>query len=101
MPGARRVRHARLLAGVVCGALLAGCASVRTLSDYQPGDPVFLSGTRLDLAAIRNDPVALKQFRSTPPAWPWLDLPFSFSADLFFWLLPRMPNPAPAAPDRQ
>jgi len=25
----------------------------------------------------------------TPPAWPWLDLPFSFVADLFFLVLPR------------
>ena len=24
-----------------------------------------------------------------PPTWPWIDLPFSFVADLFFWILPR------------
>lgn len=74
---------------VVLVVLLSGCASVRTLNDYRPGDPVFLSGTRLDLAALRNDPVALRKFRSTPPAWPLVDLPFSFVADLFFWILPR------------
>jgi uncharacterized protein YceK len=84
-----------LLALIV--ASVGACASVRTLRDHQPGDPLFLSGARLDLAAIRNDTVELKRFRSAPPAWPWLDLPFSFAADLWFWMLPR--TPAPANPD--
>ena len=89
MPGARRNSLVRLMAGVVCGVLLAGCASVRTLGDYRPGDPVFMSGTRFDIALIRQDPVVLKRFHSLPPDWPWIDLPFSFIADLFFWALPR------------
>lgn len=80
---------------IVPAMLAAGCASVRTLNDYRPGDPVFMSGTRLDLAAIRNDPIALKKFRTPPPAQQWLDLPLSFTADLLFWMLPR----APAAVD--
>jgi len=62
---------------------------VRTLVDYQPGDPVFMSGTRLDAAAIRGDRVKLDRFHAQPPASPWLDLPFSFVADLFFRVLPR------------
>jgi len=78
--------------------LLTGCASLRTLADYQSGDPIFLSGTRFDVAVIRDDPVALKHFHSQPPAWPWLDLPFSFTADLFFWLLPRSLNFLPGVP---
>lgn len=78
--------------------LLWGCASVRTLADYQAGDPVFLSGTRFDVAVIRDDPVALKQFHSLPPDWPWLDLPFSFTADLFFWVLPRRLNLSSGSP---
>lgn len=58
-------------APVIAPAMLAaGCASVRTLNDYRPGGPVFMSGTRLDL-------------------------PLSFTADLLFWMLPR----APAAVD--
>jgi uncharacterized protein YceK len=93
----RRIVLAGLLAA--CGAaLLAGCASLRTLADYQSGDPIFMSGTRFDVAVIRDDPIALKQFRSRPPAWPWIDLPFSFTADLFFWLLPRSLNLLPGAP---
>jgi hypothetical protein len=57
-----------------------------------------MSGTRFDIAVIRNDPVALKRFHSTPPAWPWLDLPFSLAADSFFWLLPRGLGQPPATP---
>lgn len=95
---ARRLLPAGLLAAGVGGALLlTGCASLRTLADYQPGDPVFLSGARFDVAVIRDDPVALKQFRSRPPDWPWLDLPFSCTADLFFWMLPRSLNVLPGA----
>lgn len=82
----------------VCAAwipLLGGCATVRTLTDYHPGEPIFFSGTRLDLAAIRRDQVALHRVHAAPPAWPLLDLPFSFTADLFFWMLPRTPPAAP------
>jgi hypothetical protein len=50
-----------------------------------------MSGTRLDVAAIRDDRGYLNRVRVEPPAWPWLDLPFSFAADLFFWALPRTP----------
>ena len=98
MHGARRLRLLRLGAGIAGGVLLAGCASVRSLSHYQPGDPVFLAGSRLDMAAIRDDRVTLAKFRVQPPAWPLLDLPFSFGADLFFWLIPRTPSPPPGAP---
>ena len=75
--------------------LAAGCASVRTLTGYQAGDPVFLSGARLDVAAIQKNRAYLDKLRVEPPAWPWLDLPFSFTFDLFFWLLPRTPAPPP------
>jgi len=78
--------------------LATGCASVRTLADYQPGDPVFMSGTRFDAALLTDDPIALKRFHSRPPAWPAVDLPFSFVADLFFWMLPRSLNLVPGGP---
>ena len=82
----------------LCGALASGCASVRTLADYQSGDPVFMSGTRFDVALVNKDQIALKQFHSEPPAWPAVDLPFSFVADLFFWMLPRSLNFLPGSP---
>jgi uncharacterized protein YceK len=91
------MRFVCCLAWSLCVAIASGCATVRTLTEYQPGDPVFMSGTRLDVAAIAGDKLALKKFHATPPAWPWLDLPFSFVADLFFWILPRTPAP-PGAP---
>jgi len=83
----------------VCAALVSSCATVRTLTGYQPGDPVFMSGTRLDIAAIRNDKPALGKFHANPPALPWLDLPFSFVADFFFWMLPHTAATSPGAPE--
>jgi len=77
------------MAASLCIVMLTGCASVRTLTEYQSGDPVFFSGTRLDVAAINDDQVYLDKLQARPPAWPWVDLPFSLVADLLFWLLPR------------
>ena len=71
---------------------------MRTLVDYQPGDPMFMSGTRLDGAAIRGDRVKLDRFHAQPSAWPWLDRPFSFVADLFFRMLPQKTADSPAEP---
>jgi uncharacterized protein YceK len=78
-----------MLVWSLCAALVSSCATVRTLTGYQSGDPVFMSGTRLDVAAIADDKMVLKRFHARPPAWPWFDLPFSFVADLFFLVLPR------------
>lgn len=89
------MRRMHWLIGCLCAALLCGCATVRTLTEYQPGDPVFMSGTRLDVAAITHNKPVLDRLRAKPPAWPWLDLPFSFVADLFFWVLPRTPASPP------
>ena len=83
------MRRVHWLIWSLCAALLCGCATARTLTGYRPGDPVLMSGTRLDVAAIADDKPMLRRFHATPPAWPWLDLPFSFVADLFFLILPR------------
>jgi len=85
----RRNRLAHVAALSLCVLPLDGSATVRTLVYYKPGDPVLLSGARLDAAAIGGDRVTLGRFHADPPAWPWLDLPFSFVADMFFWILPR------------
>lgn len=87
------MRRAQCLICCLSAALLCSCATVRTLTEYRSGDPVFMSGSRLDVAAITNDRSALNRLRAKPPAWPWLDLPFSFTADLFFWMLPRSAEP--------
>jgi len=92
------MRRMRWLMACLCAALLCGCATVRTLTEYQSGDPVFMSGTRLDVAAIAGDRLVLNKFHATPPAWPWLDLPFSFVADFFFWMLPHTATASPGSP---
>ena len=48
------MRRVHWLIWSLCAALLCGCATARTLTGYRPGDPVFLSGTRLGVAASAN-----------------------------------------------
>ena len=91
------LRHVRWFMGVACLLMLSGCATERTLVGYRQGDPLFFSGTRLDVAAIRQNGAALQRFHTIPPAWPWFDLPFSFTADLVFFSLPETPEPPPGS----
>ena len=83
----RRSRFRRITVLSLCALLLGGCATARTMVAYQPGYPWFMSGTRLDVAAIRGDQAALDRSHAKPPAFPRVDLPFSFGADLFSWIL--------------
>jgi uncharacterized protein YceK len=97
--GARHVpsstgRVTRKPATVLVGALVAifavcieGCATYRTISTAGPGSPKVLSGTRLDLVAIRGDQIAIKRFRVEPPGYPLVDVPFSFAFDLLIFPL--------------
>jgi len=59
----------------------AGCASYRTISTAERGTPLVFSGTRLDVHAILHNDSGLKKFKTEPPSYPWLDLPFSFFVD--------------------
>ncbi len=80
-------RFRRVTVLSLCALLLGGCATARTMVAYQPGYPWFMSGTRLDIAAIRGDQAAVDRSHAKPPAFPRVDLPFSFGADLFSWIL--------------
>ncbi|MDR4515388.1 YceK/YidQ family lipoprotein [Nitrosomonas sp.] len=62
---------------------LSGCATYKTISavKYGSSSPRIYSGTRLNIHAISNDHTALKKFNVTPPEYPILDLPISFSLD--------------------
>ncbi|MGI9301480.1 MAG: YceK/YidQ family lipoprotein [Gammaproteobacteria bacterium] len=62
-------------------ALSTGCATVKTLSTGRTDVPVVYSGTRLNLATINHNPVALKRFDTSPPRHPTADLPLSLAAD--------------------
>ena len=68
---------------------LSGCATFKTLdTDLPLNDRMFLySGTRLDWAATTNNQAALKKIKVEPPRYSFVDLPFSFALDTFFFPL--------------
>ncbi|MHC6223810.1 YceK/YidQ family lipoprotein [Pseudomonas sp. X10] len=71
----------RLLVGLALLALLAGCATVRTLDAAKPGAPVVYSGTRLNLYALNGGCCAEDRFGAPAPTYPGLDLPGSALLD--------------------
>ena len=60
---------------------LAGCATFRTLSTFDPERPMIYSGTRLDWNVTVGDESWPRKFGVEPPRYPILDLPFSFALD--------------------
>jgi uncharacterized protein YceK len=69
------------LVWLVAALWLGGCATATSMDSAEHGTPLVYGGTRLDLAAVTKDENGLQQFRTLPPAIPWLDLPFSLVAD--------------------
>jgi uncharacterized protein YceK len=63
--------------------LTGGCATVNSIATAERGTPIVFSGARLDLGAIADDERGLRRFKTPPPAYPGLDLPFSLVADTF------------------
>lgn len=74
-----------VLVGVCLGSLF-GCATFKSLDAEVPlVQRIFIySGTRLNWAALQENDVAIRKFRTTPPTYPLLDLPFSFACDTLF-----------------
>lgn len=68
---------------IIAAALTAGsgCATISAISTAERGSPKVYAGTRLDLHAIAGNESALRRFRTEPPRYPWLDLPFSALLD--------------------
>jgi len=62
-------------------SLSSGCATYRAISKAEEGSPKVFSGTRLDLSAILGDEFALRKFKTDPPKYPLVDLPFSIGLD--------------------
>ncbi|PPD35839.1 MAG: YceK/YidQ family lipoprotein [Methylomonas sp.] len=77
------------LYGAICIIGLSGCATFKSLNAEVPlYERVFVySGTRLDWAAIENDNATIRKFRTEPPSYPLVDLPFSFAMDAVFFPL--------------
>lgn len=63
--------------------LSAVCATTSTLSQpVHERKPLVMSGTRLNLAALRNEAAVLDRFGVSAPDYPLLDLPFSTFLDV-------------------
>ena len=79
----------KIVSGSICMLALSGCATFKTLdTDLPLNQRMFVySGTRLDWSAISNNQAALKKIKVTPPRYPLVDLPFSFSLDTIFFTL--------------
>lgn len=65
---------------------LAGCATYRTISTAELGSAKVFSGSRLDIGAMCGEVESTRQFKTAPPLYPVIDLPFSVAMDIF--LLP-------------
>ncbi len=76
----------KVLYGAICIIGLSGCATFKSLNAEVPlYERVFVySGTRLDWVALENDEVTIRKFRTEPPNYPLVDLPFSFAMDSVF-----------------
>jgi uncharacterized protein YceK len=74
------LRNLIIAAGMlVC---LSSCGTLRTVSAASIESPKIYSGTRIDYYAIVGDTEHLEEkFNVRPPAYPFLDLPFSFALD--------------------
>lgn len=75
---------ARLTAMLILAGSLSACATARTLPQVSERSSWMYSGTRLNVAALSGDQVALSDYWARgidPPAYPGLDLPLSLMAD--------------------
>jgi uncharacterized protein YceK len=75
-----------IVGGAICIIGLSGCATFKSLNaDVPLYERVFVySGTRLDWAALENDNATIRKFKTGPPSYPLVDLPFSFAMDSVF-----------------
>jgi len=66
------------------GLLSSGCASLSVSDNASRGSPKIYGGTRLNIAALKNDETTLASFSHfgiRPPEQPGWDLPLSFVGD--------------------
>ena len=68
---------------VMVSITVSGCATTSTLG--QPDQytrSLIMSGTRLNIASLTNQPFINERFGVAPPSFPILDLPFSAFLDV-------------------
>jgi uncharacterized protein YceK len=82
------------IAMLYVAALTSGCATYKTISTAETGTAKVLSGTRLDLIAMRGEQPSKAKFKAAPPAYPIADLPLSFALDVLI-----LPLTVPVATD--
>jgi uncharacterized protein YceK len=77
----------KLVSIAICIIMLSGCATFNTLdTDIPLNQRMFIySGTRLNWAALTENQAALSKMKVTPPRYPIVDLPLSFTLDTFFF----------------
>lgn len=65
---------------------LPGCATFKALdADIPLFERTYIyCGTRLDWAALTENDAAVRKFKTEPPSYPLIDLPFSFALDSLF-----------------
>lgn len=62
---------------------IGGCATVSTLGQpLHERKPLVMSGTRLNIAALRKDTRIAERFGVSAPDYPLLDIPFSATLDV-------------------
>lgn len=81
-PARTRSRLVTHVAVAVALSSTVGCATVATIQTVTPTSARLFSGTRLDLLAATGSPIPSRLFKTSPPPYPWLDLPFSFVLDV-------------------
>ena len=77
---------------LACVVASSGCATVSTIQRADEHTVKVFSGTRQDLRAIGGETAENARYRSPPPPYPLLDLPFSFALDVLM-----LPLTLPAA----
>jgi uncharacterized protein YceK len=70
----------------ICVIGLYGCATFKSLNaDVPLYQRIYVySGTRFDWAALEQNDAAIRIFKTDPPTYPLVDLPFSFALDSLF-----------------
>lgn len=76
----------RLAVAGVLGFSLCACSTMNSVTYVSRDTPKYFTGTRLNVAALRDDWVTLAEFERhgmKPAPYPLADLPFSVALDLF------------------